>query len=150
MIMPVYAAEFVHDAVFRDIEDALGDPYYGGTYTEDGTKVICVVETMAEEAPEFPAEILVRYVRYSYNELNDCYRELSARAYEEGALFADCQVSAVYPSYKRNRVVVEFEQAAEQSIALFKETISDSPMLYFEGGVDYNADVAEGTPDKTL
>ncbi len=145
---------------FADVESALYDPDYGGSYEEDGVIVTCVVESLADGRVESDT---LRFVEYSLNDLtNLMVAELYPALIEHQEALENCTFNDLWIDQRENRVMIDLDEPTEEHEAMFREEVLDSPMLAFtstRGGAQTpgeveqdpeGGDIAEGTFDWCL
>ena len=147
---------------FADVESALYDPDFGGSYEENGVTVTCVVESLAGGRVESDT---LRFVDYSLNDLNDLMvNQLYPALEEHQDELTRCTFNNLWVDQRENRVMIDLDELTAENEALFREEVLDSPMLAFTstrntvqdaegGGVTQDPDsddVAEGTLEADL
>lgn len=114
--------------------------YFGGMYIDKDDRLVIQIiqnEISVSNIEEYLkltsgySNANLEYVKYSYKELNEIHNAILDYFLSDNK---SVNIVGVYIDVLSNHVVVELKEKSEDTIKLFKEKISDSPMIWFEQG----------------
>ena len=114
--------------------------YYGGAFIDsDGTLNVYIKDSglaRSSESAELtqPLSIngaIIREANYSYNELTKMMDSLNEFVANNRDNDVEVSFHSFYLSQTDNEIVIELENLSDEKIALFKNTVIDSPMITF-------------------
>lgn len=110
--------------------------YYGGSYINDNNELVIY---LTDDTTEIPAllsdeDVIIDYVSYSYNELYTMVEDLTDKIWENPVADLPFAVYCIGVSDSKNRVFVDMDNPSQENIQIFKDLISDSPMIIFQQG----------------
>lgn len=115
--------------------------YYCGSYIDDKGELVIYVKDTSKSKDLILQNItqvlgeknfIVKFVEYSYNELNSVMETLNAFKLENPDNTIANNFNIYWLSDRDNNVVVELNDMSEDQIALFKKEVIDSPIIIFK------------------
>lgn len=118
--------------------------YYCGAYINDQKDFVVLVKEGTDEAEISrlinDSDVIIKTADYSYNELKNLYDELNTKIDflekndpEMVSLIHDITTFGIYDD--ENRIIVTILDVNDQKIKQFKEKVSDSDAIVFDGGI---------------
>ncbi|MBS3887129.1 MAG: hypothetical protein KGZ56_08735 [Dethiobacter sp.] len=114
--------------------------FYGGAFIDDyGVLNVFVkdsIETRSVVSNAFAQSlsasgVIIRPAQYSFNELNETMDKLNAFRINNPDNDVAHNFNKFWLSNRSNEIIVELNDFSDEQIALFRNTVSDSPMIVF-------------------